>query len=92
MSVIVSCINIDVPRCVEDKESDRGEYQYHSKVQLLPGGLSQAPGIQRSCSHESVSPVFRCAGHQQLTVVCSPDPGIINVILKLLPVLSGNSD
>ena len=64
MSVIVSCINIDVPRCVEDKESDRGEYQYHSKVQLLPGGLAQAAGIHRACSHEGVSPVLRCGRHQ----------------------------
>ena len=90
MRCVCPCINTNVPRCVEDKESDRGEYQYHSKVQLLPGGLSQAPGIQRSCSHESVSPVFRCAGHQQLTVVCSPDPGDINDVNIPMPVLTSN--
>ena len=41
---LIMCVSplliLNVPRRVEYKESYRGEYQYHSKVELLSGGLS----------------------------------------------------
>ena len=53
-----------LPRGVQNEEGGRGEDQYDGKVQLLPRGLTQAPGIHRSCSHEGLSPVLCCGGHQ----------------------------